>query len=942
MAPPFAYSGGCTGATTASQGRLDLVPKKKSDPSLQPASAFLDALQDRGRGLKDRYRGKPLELAKRLGLKLPEKPVQKMIRLGVLTKEEAEEKYGPIRPGLREWIEDVCNKDVELAAVVASRGGGKALALTTPLPTPDGWTTMGQVRAGDTLYGSDGRPCTVTKVYPVQKNRPCYEMFFSDQSFITCDAEHLWVTSNYKERNSGDSQVRTTQDVVDTLTYGSREDSNHSITSCSPVRFPKRDLPIDPYLLGVWLGDGDSIQGYLTIATRDQDIVRRLERRGHVLVEVPSHRRETSRTWRVIGLTTRLRSMNLIKNKHVPDIYLRASVRQRRWLLAGLMDTDGTVPQGKGTCTFDSMDVSLADAVEELVVSLGWKATRTTKRAMLYGKDCGESQRVWFRPTQNVFRTSFKRDRLANSDGNSQQRRHSHRMIKDVVRVKSEPVRCIEVDSPDHTYLCGYQMVPTHNSQGVSFIEFFLVVVEDFDALNLGGSEFQAEQVYSYLVVYFESDPYWKTLIKSGEPMRERTDMKDGNWIQVLAASPKSTRSRHAGGGGGKVRGGILVIDEEAEAEPGIVNSALPTVNTASPSITVRSSTFHKAVGSFQELIDNHVSMGYKLYFWDIIDVAQRCDCIGSCQNPEPCFREDHVEEYIDPEETDPAKQVKKRLVHRAYCGGRAMYADGWISMKEIVKLWMSMNRNHSQWEVEAMGSRPSTSGYVIKDHTKLAENVTEKSGMDLYIPGGGFITVCVDWGTVAAGIEVWQEQFDIDRGGEKHVLIACEQIEQAGLVEISSSVMGYVMQFVDDFQEVAADIGGGGNYLNPHLRSTYGIEVRDVNFNQEKESGIAAFNILSENNRVVIPQQFELMISQLRRWRRNNGGQVMKGNDHLCDAMVCNFSKFVDRMGIAVYRVLPQTFNAGGAFSTNDQRPNQGFTADNRVPIAFGFGSSS
>jgi hypothetical protein len=423
--------------------------------------------------------------------------------------------------------------------------------------------------------------------------------------------------------------------------------------------------------------------------------------------------------------------------------------------------------------------------------------------------------------------------------------------------------------------------------------------------------------------------------------MQERTDMKDGNWIQVLAASHKSTRSRHAGGGGGKIRGGLLVIDEEAETEPDIVSAALSTVNTARPSINVRSSTFHKAVGSFQELIDNHVQMGYKLYFWDIIDVCSGCDCIDSCQNPEPCFREDHYETYVDPDEIDQSKQVKKRLVHKAYCGGRAMYADGWIPMQEIITLWKRMNRNHAQWEVEAMGSRPATSGFVIKDQTALSRNLVDKSGMDLYIRHGGPITVCCDWGTVACGIEVWQEQYNSDGGGERHCLIACEQVEQAGVNEITGIVLGHCQFFADDLEEIAADIGGGGNYLNPLMRDTYRQNVRDVNFNQEKEAAVAAQNVLNESDKLVIPKEFELYIKQMRRWKRNNAGQIMKGNDHLCDAGVCYFSKFVDRMGLTHIRIMPMTFLAGTQDAHIDRTSEQSMS-DGRVPVAFGFGAGT
>lgn len=478
-------------------------------------------------------------------------------------------------------------------------------------------------------------------------------------------------------------------------------------------------------------------------------------------------------------------------------------------------------------------------------------------------------------------------------------------------------------------------------SFGVSFIEFYLVVIEDFDALNLGGSEFQAQQVYAYLAAFFDNDPFWKTLIKSGEPMQERTDMKDGNWIQVLAASHKSTRSRHAGGGGGKVRGGILVIDEEAEAEPEIVNAALPTVNTAKPSINVRCSTFHKAVGTFQELMDNYETMGYELYDWDIIDVAERCECIDVCQSEESCFREDHTESYLDPDEPDPKKQLKERLIHRAYCGGRAMYADGWIPMNEIVTLFRRMNRNHAQWEVEAMGSRPSTSGYVVKDLQKFSTNVTKKSGLDLYIPKGGGVSICVDWGTRAAAVEAWQEQFNPEKGRAKHVLIKCQQIEQAGLTDIVNAVMGDVAQFVDDFEEVAADIGGGGNYLNPHLRDNYRINVRDVVFNTEKEAGVAALNIFNEQGDIVIPDEFALFIQQIKRWRRRDDGQIRKGNDHLCDGSVCYFSKFVDRMGLSNFRIVPQSFSTSSA-TVKAQTTNFGQQSSEwRVPVVFGFGGN-
>lgn len=471
-------------------------------------------------------------------------------------------------------------------------------------------------------------------------------------------------------------------------------------------------------------------------------------------------------------------------------------------------------------------------------------------------------------------------------------------------------------------------------SQGVSFIEFKLTFLDNFDALNLGGSELQADQVYQYLLAYIESDPYWKDLIK-GEAMRERTNLLDGNWIRVLAASQKSTRSPHAGGGGGKRRGGILVIDEEAEADDGIVDSALPTINTAVPSVNVRSSTFHNNVGSFADLIENHEQMGYTLYQWDIFDVAERCKtCVNVCQSEEKCFREDHIEKVVDP---DTGKEEDK-LIHKAYCGGKALYADGWIPMLEIHKLWRRMNRAHETWEVEAMGSRPSSAGYVIKDQIKHAKNVTKHSGSELYLPGGP-ISICVDWGTVAAGVEVWQAQF-----GSKinHVLLHADQVEQAGIDVILGKIFMYRSMYLDDFTEVAADIGGGGNYLNKELREKHRIACRDVNFNMEKEAAAAAWNVLSEHGQLVLPSEHEVFHKQVKRWRRNSQGHIIKGNDHLCDAAICYFAKFIDEMGLTNIRIIPRSFSSAGLSAPpEDDRGEAHQPATGRVAVIRSFGGS-
>ena len=358
--------------------------------------------------------------------------------------------------------------------VVAGRRWGKALALDTAIPTPSGWTTMGALKDGDTVFDEAGKPCSVTHAHEVRLNRPCFEVRFSDGSTVIADGEHLWSTWDKSARKNSrrnpdgghGPKVLTTQEIADTLTVGGKGELNHSIPCAHPVQYAPEDLPIDPYIFGAWLGDGSSSSA--RIACGDEDINHFLEQIRDILKIEPNTKRYKT-AWEIrlssghgceAGVQSKLRKMNALGNKHIPMTYLRSSVEQRLALLQGLMDTDGSCYADAGNCEFTSTRKELAIDVMELIRSMGIKATLSEGIARLNGVAISAKFRIKFSTDLPVFRLKRK---LANIPA-KRRLRIDHRFIVDVRPVASVPVRCITVDSPNSLYLCTEAFIPTHNT----------------------------------------------------------------------------------------------------------------------------------------------------------------------------------------------------------------------------------------------------------------------------------------------------------------------------------------------------------------------------------------------------------------------------------------------------------------------------------------------
>lgn len=373
----------------------------------------------------------------------------------------------------------------------AGRGAGKRLALDTMIPTIDGWKKNGEIEVGDTIFDEQGRLCSVVGVYDGMPER-AYKITFSDGAEIVADGEHQWVTLTASERKRLNRRGEdipadwaakppiVTDDILATLRYGKRGDLNHCIPTTLPLDCPEADLPMDPWVFGVWLGDGSSSTAEFTCHDNDaphfiaemgrREVVAEFARRRHDDKPTATYKFGQASLQRdSLGRMTPngsahsiLKSMGVWKNKHIPSAYLRASADQRLDLLRGLIDTDGHISK-TGLVEFCSTSRALADGVYELAASLGQKPVLAIGNATLKGVFVSKKYRVTWRPTIVVATLPRKVD--AHRPLSAQKMRSYHRMIVSVEQVDPVPMRCLSVDSPNHMYLASEAMIPTHNTR---------------------------------------------------------------------------------------------------------------------------------------------------------------------------------------------------------------------------------------------------------------------------------------------------------------------------------------------------------------------------------------------------------------------------------------------------------------------------------------------
>lgn len=344
-------------------------------------------------------------------------------------------------------------------AVWASMGTGKLQPNSEPVATPNGWTPMGELKVGDEVVGANGLPTAVTGVFP-QGVVDILRVEFNDGSWTRVGAEHLWRVFTASDRYSGKpGRVTTTAELVASGLHERSGNTKWFIPMVRPVQLAEKTLPIDPYLMGLILGDGHVGKDGQVMLTTDVEILATLP--GNA---IPHKTCAYVATQHIAGCRTAMRAFGLNGKrsweKTCPRIYLEGSIAQRRALLQGLLDTD-SYAMPDGGIEFTSTAENLIDAVGELVTSLGGVARKSAPRRTKFQNGIGRvSWRINVKLPPGIvpFRLARK---LATYVPPSKY--PPTRGIKSITADGIEEATCISVAAKDKLYVTRHHIV-THNT----------------------------------------------------------------------------------------------------------------------------------------------------------------------------------------------------------------------------------------------------------------------------------------------------------------------------------------------------------------------------------------------------------------------------------------------------------------------------------------------
>ena len=333
---------------------------------------------------------------------------------------------------------------------------GKEISDNQIVATTKGLKKHGDLIVGDYVFGRDGTPVKV--LWVSEKTRSEYVVSFSDGAKIECHGNHEWTV--YNRFRQKEETIETKHMASSTIYNGDGKRGSrykYHVDSNVCVMFDSRNVDLDPYVLGAWLGDGDSSCGIIHIGNNDVEII------GNSTYKFKESKGTTTRKFYSPELNLLLKNNGLIKNKHIPDMYKYNSVEVRKNVIAGLIDTDGYVYHRNGRITISNTNKRIIDDAAFILRSLGQSVVVCEFKPRVSSSGIVGKKIVYqlcFNPTM-TFPTKVKRKKITKLS------RNKKRAIVSIERKEGLGYgNCIQVDGG--IYLVGDTFIPTHNSEGSS------------------------------------------------------------------------------------------------------------------------------------------------------------------------------------------------------------------------------------------------------------------------------------------------------------------------------------------------------------------------------------------------------------------------------------------------------------------------------------------
>lgn len=599
---------------------------------------------------------------------------------------------------------------------------GKALDIETEIPTPNGFVKMKDLGVGDTVYDMYGNPTKITFKSETH-NKPTYKITFSDNTNVVCCEDHLWHGFDYHGSNKyrKEHRVFSTKQMVETglMLYNSDREYRYAVPLCNPVNYPVKDLPIDPYLLGLWLGDGSSDDGVLTMLEEDFDNIKHLI---PLECEIRRYNKKNQNILyiKVIGLRDLLKKYDLLKNKHIPTIYLNASIDQRRQLLAGLMDTDG---YSDGTTLVSITQAlfreNLLLNIKELISSLGYKVSEYVYNSEHPSKTlrfCAYDIKSF-----NLERKSSRQKLTTTSKSRKKQ-------IVKIEKIDNLPTQCITVDTPTHTFLCTRDYTVTHNSQVVAaYILWYTLFNNNKTVAILGNKSDAAMEILSRYQLMYENLPIWMQQgIKTWN--KGDVDLENGSSVFTAATSSAGIRGKSVN---------LLYVDEVAIIPNNIAEQFFTSVYPV------------VSAGETTKIILTSTPLGYN-HFWKFWNDAE---------NGINGFKPLRVEYWEHPNRDDKWAAEQKAILGEIKFNQEVLCVGGdtKITLRDTVTkdiLQLTMEEAYSLLYVEEKSIRYNTRYEILTPHGfKNFSGIIKQNKPGIkFLTNKGSITVSNDHAFIIAG----------------------------------------------------------------------------------------------------------------------------------------------------------------------------------------------